>query len=464
MKILPVFFSILACFLFSCKKDSFITSPDARLVTSTDKLKFDTVFTSVGSVTQSFTIVNDNDQKLRLSQIKLGGGSSSAFAINVDGVPGTSFSNLELNAHDSIYVFVKVTIDPNAANAAFVVDDSVEINYNGSLSKVYLQAYGQNARFITNEHITSNTTWDKTLPYVIQHTLYVDKGVTLTLEKGTRVYCNATAAFIVNGTLRSMGEKEDSNRVVFRGDRLDAAYKDLPGSWAGLLFSNTSTSSELHFTNILNAYQAVAIGNAVLQMDHCTISNAYDIGLYALNASVTASDCLISQCGNEGQAGTGGSNVILTGGGTYDFTHCTLVTYANYYQNHKQPVLFVSNNDAGSIAPLNANFTNCIVYGNGGTAENELLVTKAASDKVIFTNTLYKVKDDQPGDFIDPIKNQDPLFDTINVNLQTYSFRLREGSPAIAAGKALAIPGTDLDGNPRPAPPTKPDMGSYQKQ
>ena len=51
-------------FMVSCKKDSFISSSDARLSLSADTLKYDTVFTTTGSITKSFKIFNDNDQKL----------------------------------------------------------------------------------------------------------------------------------------------------------------------------------------------------------------------------------------------------------------------------------------------------------------------------------------------------------------------------------------------------------------
>ena len=37
--------------LVACRKESFITSADARLVISVDTLKYDTVFVTTGSVT-----------------------------------------------------------------------------------------------------------------------------------------------------------------------------------------------------------------------------------------------------------------------------------------------------------------------------------------------------------------------------------------------------------------------------
>ena len=57
----------------SCKKDSFITSEFARVTITTDSLKYDTVFATTGSVTKSFKIINENNQKLRLSKIQLMG-------------------------------------------------------------------------------------------------------------------------------------------------------------------------------------------------------------------------------------------------------------------------------------------------------------------------------------------------------------------------------------------------------
>ncbi|CAN5645488.1 hypothetical protein BH10BAC3_BH10BAC3_06660 [soil metagenome] len=470
MKLLVVLSCSLSCFFFCCKKDGFISSPDAKLVTGVDTLRFDTVFTSVGSFTRSFTLVNGNSQKLRISNIKLGGGATSPFKINVDGLAGTSFSNIELNANDSMYVFVKVTIDPNVATNLFVILDSIQVDYNGNTSIVYLQAFGQNARFIKGQTITSNTVWNNSLPYVIQSNLEVTAGAILTIEKGTKVYCSATAAIIVNGSLKVMGEKNPADHVFFRGARLDADYKDLPGGWPGIILTANSRNNEMNFAEVLNAYQAIVVvgganlAPAKLVINECIIHNAYDIGLYGLQTSITARNCLISQCGNDGEPGIGGSNVMLTGGGKYNFEHCTMATFSNLYQNHKQPVCFISNSDGGTVASLQATFTNCIIYGQGGSAEDELVIQKAASDPVSFFNSFYKIKNTDPAGvtFTGCFKNTDPLFDSINASRQEYNFRLKENSPAVDAGKTTALT-QDLDGNPRLAG-IKPDAGCYEKQ
>ena len=98
--------------IISCKKQTFITDKNAPLSFTADTLRFDTVFTSTGSVTQYFTIINSNTQKLKLSSIKLMGGNGSAYKINVDGDAAPEINNIEMEAGDSIYIFVSVTIDP----------------------------------------------------------------------------------------------------------------------------------------------------------------------------------------------------------------------------------------------------------------------------------------------------------------------------------------------------------------
>jgi hypothetical protein len=125
------FFTFLL-FFASCKKDSFITSEFAQLTITADTLKYDTVFTTTGSITKSFKIINENNQKLRLSKVKLMGGAGSAYKMNIDGAATTEVNNLDIEANDSIYVFISVTINPNAANLPFIVSDSIQVNYNGN--------------------------------------------------------------------------------------------------------------------------------------------------------------------------------------------------------------------------------------------------------------------------------------------------------------------------------------------
>ncbi|MEO7769031.1 MAG: hypothetical protein ABIS01_16490, partial [Ferruginibacter sp.] len=213
---LPV---ILVLLVASCKKDSFITSSNASIGTSSDSLKYDTVFTSIGSITQTFKITNPNNQKLLLSKVKLMGGTASAFKINVNGMPNAEVNNIEILANDSIYVFVSVNINPNTANLPFIVKDSIQILYNGNSRFVQLEAFGQNANFLRNKILKGNISWANNLPYVILGSLQVDTNAVLTIAPGCKIYSHANAPIIVDGTLITNGIS--SSKVIFSGDRLD---------------------------------------------------------------------------------------------------------------------------------------------------------------------------------------------------------------------------------------------------
>jgi hypothetical protein len=464
---LPAFCFSLFAFSFwlsSCKKDSFITSPQARLTITADSLKYDTVFTSTGSVTKSFKIINENNQKLQLSKIKLGGGTLSPFKININGIAATEQNNVTIDANDSIYVFVSVTINPTAANLPFVISDSISINYNGNERLVQLQAYGQNANFLSGKLITGNVTWTNTLPYVILKSIRIDTTATLTIPAGTKIYSHADAPFIVDGTLIINGIK--NNEVVFAGDRLDYDYKDLPAGWPGIYFRGKSKNNVLKFAVIKNAYQAVVAtdpsvnANPKLIMQQCIVDNAYDAGILASNTSMQVNNSLISNCG---------SNIALVYGGDYNFTNCTAAAYSNAYILHKKPVLSVSNfvaqGGTSVTANLNAVFRNCIFWADSaGFINNEVVINKQGSNvfTVLFDKNIYRVANDPPNSTLTGnIKNQNPLFDTIDVIKRYYDFRISSTfAPGINKGSATVFT-KDLDDKNRNN--GLPDLGCFEQ-
>jgi hypothetical protein len=461
MKFLSISIIFFVILLFSCRKDSFITSPDAKLSISTDTLKYDTVFVTAGSTYRTLKIFNDNNQKLRLTSLKLMGGAASAFKMNVDGIAGAQFSNLEINANDSIYVFVQVNVNPSVANLPFIVRDSIEVSYNGNTKKVQLEAWGQNAHFLRDKIVTANETWNNDKPYVILGSLLINTNQTLTINKGCRIYVHADAPIVVNGTLLVNGLKDTADRVYFQGDRLDDPYKDYPASWPGIFFLPAAKDNVLNYAVIKNAFQAIGLqnpsvnANPKLVLNECVIDNAYDAGIISLNASIRARNCLISNCGK---------NLLLAQGGDYQFTHCTVVTYANRFIEHKNPVLFLSNTANNITANLNATFRNCIFWGENGLVDNEVVVEKAGSNpfSVNFDYTLWKVATAPVNVTTNQIlNNQAPLFDSVSTSQNYYSFRLQTGSPAINKGVNAAVT-TDLDGKPRPV--GLPDLGCFEKQ
>lgn len=448
----------------SCKKQSFITSPDARLTINADTVKFDTVFTAIGSVTQSFIITNDNSQRLKLSSIKLMGGASSPFKMNVNGMAGNEVDDIDIAANDSIYVFVSVTVNQSGATLPFILSDSIGINYNGNTRFVQLQAYGQNAVFLNNTTINSNTTWSNVLPYVILGGITVNNNATLTIPAGTKIYLHGNAPFLVDGTLIVNGTSADN--VIFTGDRLDAPYNKLPSGWPGIYIRSTSKDNQLRFAVIKNAYQGVVVqqptvnANPKLIMHQTIIDNAYDAGLLCTNTSVQADNCLFSNCG---------SNIVLQLGGNYAFTNCTAATYSTAYLLHKNPVLTVSDyleNATPNTAVLNASFTNCIFWGDNGSVDNEITINKSGTNTfaVSLNNCLYKAATDPSNvTILSAIKNQDPSFDSVDIDHRYFNFRITKNAsaPGIDKGTSTIFP-KDLDDKNRMVGIT--DIGCYEKQ
>ena len=448
-----------------CRKEGFTSSADARLVFNQDTLHFDTVFTSAGSVTQQFKIINSNNQRLRISNIGLQGGSSSAFKINVDGTPGPALSNVELAPNDSLFVFVTVTIPASQAQRPFIYRDSILVESNGNKKYMQLEAWGQNAHFLRNRKLTGNNVWINDLPYVILGGLQVDTNASLSIEKGCRIYLHADAPLLIDGSLSVKGDKNEEDRVYFTGDRLDYPYNDYPAAWPGIYFRGQSTNNIMQYAVVRNAYQGLVVqqpsvnANPKLTLEQCIVDNIYDVGLYGIGSTIKASNCLFSNCGK---------NVQLVYGGNYQLLHCTMASISNNYIAHKDPVLFVSNyvQSGGNIFTdnLNAVFTNCLIWAENGTAENEVVTARQGTGgySINFTNCLWKVKTNpQNTTLVNVINNQPPVFDSINVTKNFYNFRLKENSPALNAGIATGLL-IDLDGKPRAV--GLPDLGAYERQ
>ena len=473
-------FVILAGTLFSsCKKDKINTS--AGLSLSADTLTFDTLFTTLGSTTKFFTIRNTQKEAIKISNIKLAGGSTSSYRINVDGDAGINFNDVEIPAKDSIYVFVEVTVDPNSAALPFIIEDSIQFLTNGILQQVQLNAYGQNAHFFNADSIEINTVWNDDLPYVILDYLQIKQSACLTINAGCEVYFGSGAAIIVEGCLNISGT-DTSNMVTFRGVRLDKdiaerPYDDFPGQYSGLFFLRESTGN-IEFLNMRNSLYGINVGNIkatddaaqniqklkdmnlsnapVVNISNSKIYNNAFYGLFGFYGKINAENTLVYNCGK---------NVVgLYVGGKYEFVNCTFYAKSSAYVSHiKEPVLYINNYfvysqtaDPIYSATAEANLENCIVYG---TLEEEVIGESATGNPspVVLNFSNCDVKTKTPAlPIFSNCKFEDPLFKDVFKN----NYKLKTGSPCINTGVSNGLT-KDIDGFPRDATP---DIGAYEFQ
>lgn len=393
------------CFLSSCKKDKVITSSSAKISLSADSVLFDTVFTTVGSTVRAFLVRNTNSQPIVISSIKLGGNYLSPFKINVDGIPGSSFSNIRIPAKDSIFVFVTCTLGPNNNNPAvpLVIEDSLIFTTNGNVQNVYLEAWGQDAYYFkpnvfpaygpAYSVIPCNSIWTSAKPYVIYGYAVVDSGCTLTIQQGTKVYFHNNGVLWVykDGTLNVSGAQ--GNPVTFQGDRLEPEYQTVPGQWGEIWLSPQSIDNNISWAVIKNGtigVEADTVGDAnpTLTIDHTIIKSMSEFGLLGEGARITGHDLLIEDCQY--------SCLNLSIGGGYRFNQCTFADYWTYSQ--RQTSLLVLNNhytdinNASQVRNLDsANFYNCIVWGSGGEEINPDMAA-GGSTNYFFANCLLKTQ------------------------------------------------------------------------
>lgn len=464
----------------SCKKDTITTDGSAKLTFSEDTILFDTVFVTLGSTNKQFTIHNDQDQKIRISSIRLAGGSASLFRINVDGTPGEVFSDIEIDANDSLFVFVEVTVNPNSSTLPFIVADSILFETNGNQQKVNLVAWGQNAIFFhpTNYQaglppysiIPCNAVWDSVLPYVIYGYAVVDSGCSLTIKEGTKIYLyNSSALWVFSGgNINVAGTLQ--HPVTFQGTRLEAAYQDVPNQWDRIWINEGSSNNVINYAVIKNAFIGLQLEELFeptlpkgITVNNTIIKNMNGVGVLARNYTASFNNCVISDCGSYLAA--------LTIGGAYDFNQCT---FANYWRFGKRstPSIFLNNyfvnqnNVPVGVDLSKANFNNSIIYG---TEENEFETdfVSSAQANYFIDYSILKVKSTTPT--TDPIhfnmvyKNNNPNFkdpNKGNFELDTLSFAIEKGNPALLNTNSLLL--FDINGVPR-STTVNPDLGAYER-
>ncbi len=372
---------VLAGMNSACRKNQLITDSGAKVTFSTDSVLFDTVFTSSGSATRNFRIRNPHDQKIKISAIELEGGKNSSFIINVDGISGASFSDIELDAGDSMYVFVQVNINPGNVNSPFIVSDALKFSVNGNEQKVVLEAWGQDAwyhkatnaiqfsdgTYLPYSRISSNdlcdTVWKKDKPHVIYGYLVVDSLQKLTIEAGVQIYLNYKAGLWVYryGQLKVLGEK--GNEVVFQGARREKEYLGTSGQWDRIWINEGSDNNEINYAIIKDGYigiQTEILGNVIggpgkLKLTNTQVYNMSLWGLYGFGYKIYAGNNVFGNCKE--------CAVNIALGGDYQFRHCTFANFWTDDVRTKTCINMSNYTSSGQILPISAYFGNCIIDG-----------------------------------------------------------------------------------------------------
>ncbi|MBR5632099.1 MAG: hypothetical protein IKW82_10700 [Bacteroidales bacterium] len=473
---------ILLAFAFSaCKKEHQISGdPKLKLSFSADTVMFDTVFTSLGSATHQLRIFNKSDNDLNISSIRLAGSESSPYRFNLDGENGVEFYDKVIPAGDSLFSFLRVTINPNDLNSPFVVEDELEFVTNGNTQTIKLLAWGQNANYIVADkvvniggepyhyHIVADsletTTWTSERPYVIYGYALINSYGTLKIEKGTHIYCHQGGGILSwsDGQLIIDGTAEEP--VVVQGDRLEAFYNDTPGQWEQILMMDGRAGADHRISHAIirngtigiNCQSVLKATECALRIDNTIVENQSGYGLFSILYAVEAKNFVIANCGFAN---------FWAFGGDYRFVHGTIANYWNANEHNKnENAISVTNYAIGGNSgpvyyPFRMEMDNCIVYGK---QKDEFKATFGPDADSLYTFDHCLIKSEKyngtmPG-FNHCLFNLEPCF----ANAMKPDCHLDSiASPAIGTGNPLfgnEVP-FDLDGVSRVGAP---DMGAYQ--
>ena len=475
----------LIILISACKKDIIETNQNANLHFSNDTIIFDTAFHSIGSPTQTLTIYNHNNFNI-ITDISLNLLASGSFRMNVDGIDGHEHKSIKIPAKDSIFIFLEVTPNFNE-NSEFLITSMIEFKTGINSQNVKLVLPGRNAIFHLPQNnnftdiydniinfryhsIKGDVVWSNDLPHVIYGQVIIEPNSILTIEKGTEIYFHNNSGILVgnpilitsegtpplnNGTLIVNGEKDEE--VKFQGDRSSELYTSTPGQWNGIYFAPGSINSRIEYAIIKNGTTGIRADSAdittpALIINNTIIKNMSSIGILGQGANISATNTIVSNCGQH--------TIACNIGGNYNFTHCT---FANYWQYNRTTPSVLLNNYYNGIdgqtypRPINeATFTNCIIYGPL-TTEISLDNLESVEFNYIFDHCLIKLDEKINTNNIhynNVIINQSPQFIDYNQN----NLHLSNNSPAINAGKLLVTALTDIEGKIR----NSPDLGAYE--
>jgi len=447
-----VFLVIAGC--LAC--DPLANPVSGRIDFSADTLSFDTVFSGVGSATREFRAINRGREPVLIDRIWLAGGEASPFRLNIDGVSATEADRLLLAQGDSLFVFVEVTVDPSGEDSPVAVTDSVLFLSGSYLSRVILEAWGQDIRLV-EDSIDVSVTWSAGKPYVVSGTLFIDTAAVLTIEADCRVYFHHDAGMTVAGTLRAEGTAEKP--VLLATDRIEEEYTDVPGRWKGILFLDCSRGNTLHFTEVRNAAEAVRIDGSEgsmpdVMLDGVRLLHNSVASLSARHADVSAVNSLFAH--------TGFSTVSVAGSGICSFIHCTVVNRWEY-SFRTEPAMFIGSSNG--LLPV-VTVLNSVI---SGTLNSEIAIDATAAEAAgsfRADSSMIRVDTLAAGWYTSPLFRDVFTAGTLHfIDESAWDYRPDSLSPLLdIAGREESVTWPyDIRQKPRPSG-DGPDIGAFERQ
>lgn len=423
---------VMVAAVTGCRKDAvYADESSVRLEFSEEKVTFDTVFAAMGTTTRMVKVYNRSQHDIELASVTLVHGRASRFRLNVDGDTSMVARRVELQAGDSMHIYVQAHIRPNDDNSPFVVTDSILFS-NGQV--LPLEAYGRNA--VYHKLKPGAATWYDTIacsafrhdrPHVFLSPAAVLADSVLTLLPGDELYFANGAMLVIDSAARLNAVGTADQPILFTSLRHDPWYRSLPGQWQTVWFYNFSTGNVMDHCVVENAMDGIrCFPGAELTISNTVIRNMSDAAIVGQGVSIVGDNVTSAAAkvvGDNLLVYDCLSSLVLIAGGDYAFNRCTLAHYWNYTTRDTTGVIIANYYpmQGGYVAGdlVRADFTSCIIYG---TRANEVSLNDldGFAFNASFTNCLVRGSNE----------DVDPMF----VNPSEDDYHLQDGSPAAGIG------------------------------
>jgi len=161
---------------------------------------------------------------------------------------------------------------------------------------------GRNEIGVFDFNVNRNGTWVKdNLPYTLVNDVFINSGITLTIQPGVIVqFRDPDDALVVDGTLIANGTAMQP--IHFTSDD---EMKE-PGQWEQIIFRDTSDDARSVMSNCIiefggaNAEGSLTFFSASPQIMNCAIGNSVSDGIHCNNSSPRITGCRIMSNARDG--------------------------------------------------------------------------------------------------------------------------------------------------------------------
>lgn len=329
--------------LISCRTDMDFEPLDQPLRLSTDTVFLDPVFSETTSSSYLIKIYNTSNKNIKIPQVTLGKGDQSYFNLLIEGVSGKHFSNVELLAKDSLYVFIHTVGKADPQSNEFIYTDQIRLQGYNQPQSIELITVIKDAYFLhpakaeqqvlhqvqlneeqtiegfylgdTKVHAQNTLKMNNSKPYVIYGYALIPENQTLYIEQGTQIYFHENSGIVglKGSAIQATGTLEQP--ITLRQDRLESPYAYTAGQWSGVRLQNPGPSV-LNYVSIEQAKIGLFLDHATdITIANTTLFNHSYTALEAVNSTIIGQNIVA--------ANTQNATVVLRDGGNYVFQHCT---------------------------------------------------------------------------------------------------------------------------------------------